>query len=138
MTAEQWKKAENMLSTVLGVVKMKVDGYNITICYAREKPTKYLLAVYVNGEIRGEWLTTDCEIRRKFYYCGEKQFFSAKEKKKIFADFTKREQARFEKENHDRLYYKYYTPYFGSFRTLKAHFIKNNKSIELVEENIEL
>ena len=82
MTAEQWKKAENMLSTVLGFVKMKVDGYDITICYAREKPTKYLLAVYVNGEIRGEWLTTDCEICRKFYYCGEKQYFSAKEKKK--------------------------------------------------------
>lgn len=138
MTAEQWKKAENMLSTVLGVVKMKVDGYDITIQYAREKPTKYLLAVYVNGYIKGEWVTQDCEIRRKFYYCGEKQFFSAKEKKKIFAGFTKREQARFEKENHDRLYYKYYTPYFGSFRTLKAHLIKNNKSIELVEENIEL
>ena len=138
MTVEQWKKAENMLSTVLGFVKMKVDGYDITIQYAKEKPTKYVLAVYVNGEIRGEWLAEDCEIRRKFCYCGERQILSSKQKKKIFAGLTKREQTRFEKENRDRLYYKYYTPYFNSFRTLKAHLIKNNKSIELIEKNIEL
>lgn len=138
MTAEQWKTAEGMLSTILGYVKMKVDGYDITIQYAKEKPTKYCLAVYVNGYIKGEWLTQDCEIRRKFYYCGERQLLNAKEKKEIFAGLTQRQRKQYEKENRNKLYYKYYTPYFGSFRTLKAHFIKNNKSIELVEENIDL
>lgn len=134
MTNEEWKQVEEKLSSLLGVVKMKIDGYEITITYAKETPTKYVLAVYVYGYIKGEWAVTDCEIRRKFYCCSERQILTAKQKKEIFKGFSKRERERFEREYRDKLYCKYYYPYFNSFRTLKAHFIKNNKSIELITE----
>lgn len=114
---------------------MKIDGYNVAIAYVKETPTKFCLAVYVDGYIKGEWITNDCDIRRRFYRCYEKSLFNSKEKKEIFKGFTKRERDRLERENHDRMYYTVYTPYFGSFRTLKAHLIKNNKSIELIKED---
>lgn len=134
MTKEEWNEAESRLSTIYGIVKMKIDGYDVTISYVKESPTKFCLAVYVDGYIKGEWIANDCDIRRRFYRCYEKQLFNSKQKKDMFKGFTKRQRERFERENHNMMYYTVYSPYFGSFRTLKAHLIKNNKSIELVKE----
>ena len=48
-----------------------------------------------------------------------------KELKKFRKSFNKKTA------NDDKLVYSYYTPYWTSFRSLKLHFIKNNKLIEL-------
>jgi hypothetical protein len=130
MTAEEWKNAEKALSTIFGSVKMMADGYEISVHYSYDKPGKYVLMVYVNGYVKGEWIVKDCEIRRKFYSCRKKSLIS---KTKFIKECGKRAYDRCVKENPDMLYYTYYTPYFDSFRTLKSHFIKNNQSIELIE-----
>lgn len=134
MTKEDWEKVEKKLSSIFGRAKLMIDGYEITICYVQETVTKYCLAVYVDGKIRGEWLLEDCDIRRKFFHESRKQLFTAKEKAKVIKEVGKRAFERYMKENPDRYYITSYEPYFGSFRTLKAHLIKNNTSIELIEE----
>lgn len=63
MTAEDWKKVESKLSIPYSSVELKVDGYNLTVGHALEKPLKYCLVVYIDGVFKTNWLFEDCEIR---------------------------------------------------------------------------
>ena len=68
------------MSSPYGSVNLKIDGYDITIMCVVEKPLHYCLAVYVDGKIKGEWISQDCEIRRKFY---QKHTLDSKQKKRL-------------------------------------------------------
>lgn len=132
MTATDWEKVENKLSYPFGVVKLRIDGHTINVMVEKEgsKSLKYVLAVYVDGYIKGEWITNDCEIRRKFYYKRTKSLLTKDfRKSSVFKRMKKKEQ----EEWIEKYRYEYYSPYFSSFKTLKAHFTKNNNSIELVD-----
>lgn len=133
MTAEEWEKAEQNLNPLLGHVDFLIDGYNVSVAMIRTSQTKYSYMVYVDGVFEGKWLSEDCEIRRRFYYEGKRTLFTPKKKDEFIKKFGKREYNRFIKENPELCYVTFYSPYFGSFRTLKQHFIKNNTSITLVE-----
>ena len=132
MAATDWEKVENKLSYPFGRVKFRIDGHDVVIMVEQEGPKslKFVLAVYVDGYIKGEWLTNDCEIRRK-YYCKRTKSLLTKDFRKSpeFKRMKKNEQEEWIK----KYTYEYYSPYFTSFKTLKAHFIKNNDSIELVD-----
>ena len=116
------KKVEN------GRVEFKIDGYDITIMCVVEKPLHYCLAVYVDGKIKGEWISQDCEIRRKFYQKHTKSLLDSKQKKRL-----KREKKDFREKILKEYSYDWYEPYWKSVRSMKLHFIKNNKIIELVK-----
>lgn len=132
MTATDWEKVENKLSYPFGGVKLRIDGHDINIMVEKEgaKPLKYVLAVYVDGYIKGEWITKDCEIRRKFY-CKRTKSLLTKDfrKSSVFKRMKKSVQEEWIKEHT----YEYYSPYFNSFKKLKAHFTKNSDSIELID-----
>ena len=128
MTPEEWKKVENTLSSPYGRVEFKIDGYDITIICVVEKPLHYCLAVYVDGKIKVEWISQDCEIRRKFYQKHTKSLLNSKQKKSL-----KREKKDFREKILKESSYDWYEPYWKSVRSMKSHFIKNNKIIELVE-----
>ncbi len=130
MTKEDWTKAEKALESILGHVKFVIDGYNVSVGYVKESPTKYCLAVYIDGVFKSKWCFEDCEIRRRF--CNQRKTAVIK-KSEFINKFGKREYNRVVKEKPECFFAVYYTPYFGSFRTLKSHFIKNNQSIELAE-----
>lgn len=132
MTDEQWKKVENEIKGLYFSIKLKVDGYDICLQPVRKSDLKYCIAVYVNGSIKGEWVMNDCEIRTKFYNCRTKCLFNKKGVDEILKGLRKKERERVEKECKEKYTYKYYDPYFYSFKTLKTHFIKNNTSIELI------
>ena len=89
---------------------------------------KLVLMVYVDGYFRGKWLTEDCDIRRRFYYCSKRSLLTAKEKKRL-----QREKKAIREKIQKEMEYMTFSPYFGSFRTLKSHLVKNNQSIELCE-----
>lgn len=132
MTATDWEKIEKKLSYPFGGVKLRIDGHDIDVMVEKEGPKslKYVLAVYVDGYIKGEWITNDCEIRRKFYYKRTKSLLTKYfRKSSVFKRMKKKEQ----KEWIEKHRYEYYSPYFSSFKTLKDHFTKNNDSIELVD-----
>lgn len=128
MTDEQWKQVESRLSRPFGSVKMQIDGYKITVVVEPLKGMKLVLMVYVDGYFRGKWLTEDCDIRRRFYYCSKRSLLTTKEKKRL-----QREKKAIREEIQKKMEYMTFLPYFGSFRTLKSHFMKNNQSIELCE-----
>lgn len=130
MTKEDWAIAENKLSNIYGHVKFIIDGYNVSVGYVKETPTKYCLAVYIDGIFKAKWCFEDCEIRRRFCNRCKK---TVVKKSEFIKKFGKREYERFSKENPEYFSAEYYTPYFGSFRTLKNHFEKNNRSIELAD-----
>ena len=133
MTKEDWAKAEKALDNIYGHVRFIIDGYKVSVGYVRENPTTSRLAVYIDGVFKANWCFEDCEIRRRFCRKIKKQAYTNKERANFIKAVGKKNATKFEKEHSNMLYYEYYEPYFGSFRTLKSHFIKNNQSIELAE-----
>ena len=66
MTVEDWKEVETRLSIPYSSVKLKIDGYDVTIGHAMEKPLKHCLVIYIDGIFKTKWVLEDCEIRRRF------------------------------------------------------------------------
>lgn len=133
MTAEDCKEVESKLSIPYSSVELKVDGYNLTVGHVLEKPLKYCLVVYIDGVFKTNWLFEDCEIRRRFCNRHTKSILTAKDKKAL-----KRERKAFREKIIKDSTYEWYEPYWSSFRSLKSHLIKNNKSIEIVEDSHEM
>lgn len=129
MTAEEWKKVEKTLSVPYFSVKMTIDGYNISIITVEYKPLRYCYEIFVDGKFKLKWLTEDCEIRRRFCCRRTKSLLSAKQKKEL-----KRERKKIREYVEKEMTYEWYEPFWTSFRSLKNHLIKNNTSIELVED----
>lgn len=128
MTPEEWKKVEEKLSYPFNNVKLNVDGYDVTIGHAMEKPLKYCLVVYIDGKINAEWAMNDCDIRRRFFRRRTKSLLTAKGKKAL-----KQEKKVVQEEIRKIMTVERYEPFWYSFCSLKSHLIKNNKSIELME-----
>jgi hypothetical protein len=128
VTADEWEKVENTLSSPYGIAKLKIDGYNVTIGHAQVKPLQYCLAVYIDNIFKTEWAITDCDIRRRFCQRHTKCLLTTKEKKQL-----NREKKAVREEIMQKMTYNWYEPYWNTFRTMKSHFLKNNTSIELME-----
>lgn len=128
MTDEQWKELEKNLVPPFGRAKLLVDGYTVDIVVALTEKMKFGFTVYVDGFIKGEWSINDCDIRRRFYFESKKSLLKQSEKAKL-KKLRKADRERIEQ----RASYSVFLPYWGSFSRLKAHLVKNNQSIELVE-----
>lgn len=130
MTVEEWAMAEEKLSVPYGNVKLKIDGYNAEIvCAPTKSPLKYELVIFIDGKFKIEWSNNDCEIRRRFFCKHKTSLLTAKQKKQL-----KRERKAIREEIEKQTTSYYYYPFWNSFRSMKSHFIKNNKSIELLDK----
>lgn len=130
MTPQDWKEIEKRLQYLYSLVKLKCDGYEVTLTLARISQMKNAIVVYINGEIRGKWLAEDCEERRRFFRPVTKSIVSPKQKagwKKL----SKKTRQELEARTRYTCYYSYWT----SFSALKRHLIKNNNTIELLKES---
>lgn len=128
MTKDQWDLVEKKLLCPYAVVRLNADGYEVALQMQRNK-MQLVIAVYVYDKIRLEWMEEDCEIRRKFYRCSTRSLLTRKEREKL-----KRVRKPIRKEIVDHATYCVYTPYWGSFRTLKRHLTKNCSTIVPYEE----
>lgn len=130
MTKEEWKRAEQALIHLYNPVKLKVDGYEVSLVLERVGTYQNRIMVYINGTFRGKWLTEDCEERRRFM---QEHTCSAltRKQKAAFEKLSKRRQ----KELREKypMTYSSFTPQWSSFRALKKHLCANNQSIELLE-----
>ncbi len=124
MDKAQWDKVEQRLRMQYCPVQLKVDGYELYLILLPDKGLKQSIAVYVNGSIKGEWISNDCEIRRRFYDRRTKSMLRA-------ADLKKLSKAR-KKALKEKYTYEYFSPFWTSFNRMKNHFIKNNSDIELI------
>ena len=129
MTNEDWKYIEDELSNIFGRVDLIIDNYNVTIECRLEKTRHYVLMVYIDGKFELKWAAEDCDIRRRFCSRHTKCFLDQKQRNRL-----KRERKAFREEVKKRMTFEYFLPYWNSFRMMKAHFIKNNTSIEVVKK----
>jgi len=90
---------------------------------------KNAIMFYINGEFKGKWLMEDCEERRRFCQSKERSLLDSKQKAQM-KRWPKKERLAMEA----RSKFITYSPQWTSFRSLKSHLIKNNKSIELISE----
>ena len=128
MTSEEWNKVEQTLLSPFSSVKLKIDGYNVSVTCMPEKPLHYCMHVFIDGKFKYKWLMEDCDIRRRFCQQHTKSLLNAKENKQL-----KRKSKYIRDEVKKNMSCKYYLPLWRSFRLMKSHFIKNNDSIELIE-----
>ncbi|WP_041720240.1 hypothetical protein [Alkaliphilus metalliredigens] len=128
MKSEEWKKVEVKLESFYTSVKLDCDGYEVTLKLERMGQFKNVIAVYVNGSIKGKWYLEDCEERRRFFKPTTRSMFSQKDKKEAYKKLSK----KLLKEMEERFKYTTYQPYWTSFKSLKSHLIKNNNVIELI------
>ncbi|AEG60035.1 hypothetical protein [Desulforamulus ruminis] len=127
MTPQDWKEVELSLNSFYKQAVLMCDGYKITLTLGRISQFKNGIKVYVNNVLKLKWMIEECEERRRFFRPIKKSLISPKEKA-AFKRLSKKAKLDIKTE------YTYYAPYWTSFRALKAHLIKHNKSIELVRE----
>lgn len=128
MTDEEWGNVEKSLSRPYGHAKFMIDGYTVDVAVQPEKKLKYVLTVYVNKKCALYTCVNDCDIRSRFYYPSKRSSLSAADKQKL----KKVSKARRESIT-QMAAYTAYSPFWGSFSRMKAHFIRNNQSIRLIK-----
>ncbi len=135
MTPAEWKLVEERLETVFGPeAKLNCDGYEVLLSLCQINPFKNAICVFVNGWFKGEWLTGESEEGRRFF--PQKSAYLHKPKVRAsLGKFSKKMLLEMgldpEQYNPDKKYL-YRGAYWTSFGAMKHHFIKNNKSIELL------
>lgn len=127
MTKAEWEQIEKSLQSPWGSVSLICDGYNLTLQTQRDK-MRLVIMTYINGHFKGIYMSEDCEERRRFLRPKVSKVY----KDSFFKGFTKKEQ-KYLRAKYDKSITTY-LPYWGSFRPLKTHLIKNNTSIELAPE----
>jgi hypothetical protein len=130
LTKEDWKTVEDNLKLFYTLVKLKCDGYNITLRLERLTQFKNGIAIYVNGKFEGKWLIEDCEERRRFLRSVNMFLYTQKQRanmKKISKGLRKKCGLP-----DPDVRSTYWTYYWNSFQSLKRHLIKNNTTIELL------
>lgn len=126
MTKADWDKVEASMSSAYGLISLLCDGYRLTLqtgIYKRKLST----VPYVNGELKGIWMSQDCEERRRFFRPVQTLVW----KKKTTKGFSKKTLKTLGIDPAEK---RTYYSCEWSFRSLKAHLIKNNTSIELITE----
>lgn len=131
MSKDEWKQAEEALQHFFSSVQIQADGYNLTLRLERVGVYKNMIMVYINGEVKGEWLVKDCEERRRFFHKKTQSLLSSKQ----MADLKKlpKKQQKELAERYNGLKYDSYSPQWPSFGSLKRHLIANNTDIKLVK-----
>lgn len=130
LTKEEWSKAAEALKSLFGIVNLKIDGYDVSLALVRVSTYKNAIAIYVNGVFKTEWLSGDCEERRRFVCRKERSLMTAKEKAN-FRKLSKRTQKEWS-ERYNNFKYEQYISHWTSFSALKKHLMANNENIELV------
>lgn len=128
LTAEEWKEIEEELKLIYSMVKLRCDGYEVSITLARVTQFKNAIVVYVNGVVKGEWLLKECEESRRFFRKVTKSVLTPKQKKSL-----QKLPKKLQKELGIDKTVSYYLADWTSFRALKKHLIEHNQSIELIQ-----
>lgn len=130
MTKTEWDQLKADLSHAYGHAELLVDGYQLTLRIQAVKALKYEIMPYVNGQFKGMWIIEKTEEALRFLRPVTRHLYSPAQKKRITKGLSKKSVNELcPNLNKCSTYYQWGWP---SFTGLKAHLIKNNKSIERV------
>jgi hypothetical protein len=137
LTKEQWAQIEKSLSHPWGAARLTVDGYDVKLEVRRvsQRTMKYEIAVFIGGDIKGQWIMRDCDERRRFYRPVVTKVHNKKQRESLLK-IPKKTLAKWAKENKNfdpDATFIIYSPTWLTFAPLRRHLEANNDSIELVE-----
>lgn len=132
ITKEQWRKIEQELSHSFGSVKVKCDGFELSLTVQPVAALQYGIAVYVNGYFKGKWFVEDCEERRRFLRPVERFLWSAKQRCEMLKIYGGKRAKKKDVERINAKLTSYYS-YWTSVTSLHRHLEKNNRELEVVE-----
>lgn len=123
LTKEQWQEVEEKLSGFFGSVKFSLGEREITVERGLVEKDRLGFAVYIDGWIKGEWQTFDREkmkepLVEKVWCPRVINRYKPSEKAKIIKNFGKRRAKEYFPDLDKQIVY--FTPHFGSFRSLKS------------------
>lgn len=133
ITKEQWLEVQQALGNPYGYAELNCDGYRVLLKVTAVGKLKFEILLYVDGFFKGEWLTKDCEERRRFMRPVTLRLYSPKQVSRITKGLTKSAIKKYMPGLDKTITgYKFCWP---SFAPLKRHLIANNQAIELVKES---
>ena len=130
MTDDDWTDLEAKLCHAYGRATLLVDGFTVTLEVHQFK-MQLSICVFVNGWMKGEWLTKKTEEATRFCRPVTVALFKPSDVKRLTNGLSKSAAKKMLPDLSKKG--QYLTPEWKSFRSLKRHFIANNKSIELVK-----
>lgn len=107
MKQYEWEEVEKAVRSGENVT-LCIDGYEVTLKLVKCNGFSTAVLPFINGEYKSEWLTHNCEERRRFYS-------------------TRVEEC-------DGIGFVDCRATWTSFELMKKHFENNNGSIELLKE----
>lgn len=125
---EDQEKVAAELRYPFGRVELQCDQYKVSLHVKPFGERRQTIAVYVDGWIKGEWLLSDCEQRRRFMRRRERFLRSPKARADLLKAFGKRE---FKKQRFDRKW-ESYLPYWDSVTAMLRQFHATCASVELL------
>jgi hypothetical protein len=135
MTKAEWNQVKASLSFAYGHVELLVDGYKLTLAVQKAAALKYEITPYVNGEFKGIWLHNKTEEAVRFMCPKTVSLFKPADKKRLTKGLSKKTIKEWLPNIDEKR--TYYVWGWASFASLKAHLIKNNKSIELAKPEVD-
>jgi hypothetical protein len=130
MTKDEWTALGEKLSYAYGSAKIVADGFEVSFQTQQDK-MRLVIAVYVNGWMKGEWLVNKTEEAIKFCRPVTFRLHRPSDVKKITAGIRKSTIKKLMPDLEKKGMY--YTTHWLSFSALKRHLIANNQSITLVK-----
>lgn len=118
-----------------GRVELECDGYNIVASIQQRAGLKLEIMVYVNGFVKGEWLTKRTPECTKFYRPVSGYLHKKKERDEAAKWLKKRGLSNEYKDYWRKVAeakFDYYVPIFSSAAGLLRHINKTCQSIKLI------
>jgi hypothetical protein len=128
LTKEEWAIVEEKLKVPYRPVAMMCDGFHVILVVQSHKELTFKIYVYVNGKIRFHEKNNP-EVSR-FCFPGQHYRWDAKSRGEL-KRWSKRRLKEYGYDPEEK--FTVYLPWWGSFKALKAHLVKNNQEIELLK-----
>lgn len=126
ISKEQWQEVEEELKGLFPTVKFRYQEHEVRVTRERKSESQTVLAVYVDGYIRGAWMLPSREgfdpIARQLWRTRTKGVYSPKMIKEIEKIWGKRQA----KKRHPDLHGKreYFDPYFVTAASIVRQYRK--------------
>ena len=136
LTKEQWGEIEQRLSGAFGMVKLKADGYDVTLEVRPYKKLTSCIVVFVNGYCRGEWFKGEAPESRKFCQEQRSWLYSAQLRENAKKKLKSRRLEDWSREHYTRVAESFsaiWSPYWRSPKSLTRHLRKTCVDVEIVE-----
>ncbi|QTE39509.1 hypothetical protein J3L18_10770 [Mucilaginibacter gossypii] len=125
MNSANWQTVKNAWGAFYDQIQIIADGHKLTL-QTQRNGMSLLMVIYVDGFIKGEYMSAESEIGQKFYNERKIPVYKAKDLKENAKVFGKRSRMAKQK------YVSSLSPYWKSFAAFKKQLTAKCKSLELV------